>query len=1143
MNILQKITLYLLLYIVLCLPSFAQQVEIPDFNLRAGIADTLNIPDGAPITQEDMNRLTHLDVQDQGIVDLTGLEFANNLTFLQLKSNRIEDISALANLTRLTELHLGGNRIEDISPLANLTQLTVLRLNENGQIEDISSLANLTQLRRADLDRNQIVDVSPLSRLTKLESLDLRINRITDVNPLANLTQLTELRLDENRIIDITPLANLTNLVALWLSDNRITDVTALANLTQLTELRLDNNRIEDVSPLENLTNLKHLDTHNNPIFDPDSPFVEVRDPNLRTAVREALNLPDGVPLTQASMRQLTRLEASDRQITTLTGLEHALNLTELNLAGNNISDLVPIVSPLANLMQLTELHLGGNRIEDIGPLANLTQLTVLRLNENWQIEDISVLANLTKLRKADLDRNEIVDVSPLARLTNLESLDFRRNRIADVSPLANLIQLTELRLNGNRIIDITPLANLTNLVALWLSDNRITDVTALANLTQLTELRLNGNRIVDVSPLARLTNLESLDLRRNPIADHSPLDALALSHFLYDQTCEMPPLPLEPRLENRNYPSIIARWSGFGWPPVRNRPDLSDAENIALHDLRFSVNVFGLNYLKLHNKFTMSGDVDKAIRTRDELISLNPNMIHLVDIDLREAPLDLFPEDWPYWIRDEHGDIFIEWHAGQPEDDHGLMDFRQPAVQDIIVQQAIAVSKCGLFDDIFSDYWHEKWRALSGWDGTREHFFSSLEEEVRAREIIVQRIRAETRPNFLIMGNTNDRIIPRTGPYINGGFMETGIPGNKTGADLEHVINATENALTWLENNLREPRVNALEGFGLPGEALDSPNNRRWMRALTTLSLTHSDGYVSYSESVLAVNPTGSFWYDFWDADLGRPVGEKGQLYQEAEGLYIREFTNGWAVYNHSGETQEITLPEEAKGVASGLMNTRHTLPNLDGEMYLRVKPKNPADVNEDGVVNILDLVVVAQGLGTDKKGVDVNGDGVVNILDLVQVAGALGGGGAAPSASSLDPSMISAADVASWLAHAQGLDVGDANLQRGIRFLQQLLAALTPKKTTLLPNYPNPFNPETWIPYNLAREAEVAITIYDTKGTLVRRLALGNQAAGYYAARGKAAFWDGRNERGEAVASGIYIYQFRAGDYAASRRMVIVK
>ena len=270
-------------------------------------------------------------------------------------------------------------------------------------------------------------------------------------------------------------------------------------------------------------------------------------------------------------------------------------------------------------------------------------------------------------------------------------------------------------------------------------------------------------------------------------------------------------------------------------------------------------------------------------------------------------------------------------------------------------------------------------------------------------------------------------------------------------------------------------------------------------MRVVTTLSLTHSDGYVVYTIPYeTSAAPWTHYWYDFWDADLGRPSGEKSQLYQDIDGLYIREFTNGWAVYNHSGEAQVITLPEEAQGVASGLVKTEHALPNLDGEMYLRVKPANPADVNGDGVVNILDLVAVAQGFGTDKKGVDVNGGGVVNVFDLVQVAGAIGDGGAAPSAYSPDPSIISAADVASWLAGAQGLGVGDANFQRGIRFLEQLLAALTPKETMLLPNYPNPFNPETWIPYHLAREAEVAITIYDTKGTLVRRLALGSQSGG---------------------------------------------
>ena len=213
------------------------------------------------------------------------------------------------------------------------------------------------------------------------------------------------------------------------------------------------------------------------------------------------------------------------------------------------------------------------------------------------------------------------------------------------------------------------------------------------------------------------------------------------------------------------------------------------------------------------------------------------------------------------------------------------------------------------------------------------------------------------------------------------------------------------------------------------------------------------------------------------------------------------------------------------------------------------RVEPPEPTgivgDVNRDGVVNVRDLVFVGSNLGqTGPNDADVNGDGFVNIVDLVKVAGALGAEAAAPSAWHRDSEIApTRADVQRWLAQAKGLDLTDATSQRGVRFLESLLAALTPKETALLPNYPNPFNPETWIPYRLADDADVQITIFDTKGTLVRQLDLGHQPAGYYANRSRAAYWDGRNASGELVASGVYVYKLRAGSYHALRRMVIVK
>ena len=124
---------------------------------------------------------------------------------------------------------------------------------------------------------------------------------------------------------------------------------------------------------------------------------------------------------------------------------------------------------------------------------------------------------------------------------------------------------------------------------------------------------------------------------------------------------------------------------------------------------------------------------------------------------------------------------------------------------------------------------------------------------------------------------------------------------------------------------------------------------------------------------------------------------------------------------------------------------------------------PPVPEDVNRDDVVNVLDLVIVAGAIGAEGADLaaDVNGDGIVNILDLVMVAGALEDAAAAPSSNPKALAMFTASDVRGWLAQTSELDLTKATTQGGIIFLEQLLAALTPKETALLPNYPKPVQP----------------------------------------------------------------------------------
>ncbi len=199
------------------------------------------------------------------------------------------------------------------------------------------------------------------------------------------------------------------------------------------------------------------------------------------------------------------------------------------------------------------------------------------------------------------------------------------------------------------------------------------------------------------------------------------------------------------------------------------------------------------------------------------------------------------------------------------------------------------------------------------------------------------------------------------------------------------------------------------------------------------------------------------------------------------------------------------------------------------------KTQPKYQAwDVNKDGTVNIVDLVMVARMFGTSGVNLpeDVNSNGVVDIVDLVTVATRFGQSGllASPQiAMELNNLRMSASQkVRAYSAvktlYDEGFDIAAYHLERAVDN-----AGLTGKvsESKLLANFPNPFNPETWIPFDLAQDADVSIGIYTPDGRRVRNIEMGYLQAGSYASRNKAAFWDGRNELGERVASGTYFVE----------------
>ena len=401
---------------------------MPDAALRGAVREALILPETVPLTKEQMLELRHLEAGGKGITDITGLEFAQNLVHLHLgnEGNYVTDLSPLATITSLVYINVGGNQVADLRPLANLTNLTGLSLWSN-HVTDVSPLDSLTSLNYLNLANNRISDLSPLVSLIGLETLDLFANEIEDIAPLSDLRDLKELILTYNRVEDFNPLVGLMSLRTLWIKRNPIRDLSPLVQLN-LADLKYDGASLateQTTAPSE----------------------VWIPDAALWTAVRGELGLLPGVPLTKEKMQELTYLDAQNRGVTDITGLEFATNLRELHIGRNPITDLYP----LSNLTTLESLHIWDLSPStpdlDLRPLADLINLEALSLEQNG-ISDIRLLAGLKKLRLLHLTGNRIEDLRPLSELTELRTLWIQENPITDLSPLVGL-HLTDLKYDG----------------------------------------------------------------------------------------------------------------------------------------------------------------------------------------------------------------------------------------------------------------------------------------------------------------------------------------------------------------------------------------------------------------------------------------------------------------------------------------------------------------------------------------------------------------------------------------------------------------------------------------------------------------------------------------------------------------------
>ena len=931
-------------------------------------------------------------------------------------------------------------------------------------------------------------------------------------------------------------------------------DVITAADMATLIDFDAPNINITDLTGLEHATNLIHLDL--------GAELVQV------LGIVNSNSISDISPL--AGLTQLTSLDLENNSISDISPLGGLTNLTQLYLSDNAITD----ISPLGGLYQLTTLWIQSNSITDLSPLGRLTNLTWLDLRSN-AITDISPLAGLYQLISLWLSRNAITDISPLAGLNTLIHLLLDQNSITDISPLAGLYQLTALRLHKNSITDISPLAGLNTLAYLLLHKNSIIDISPLAGLNELTTLFLDNNSISDISPLAGLNQLTELDLRHNSISDISPLvENTGLGSEDYVKLTEN---PLNSVSINTHIPTLQSRGVAVEFstifvqpePPTQtvNIPDpnlRAELENALDKAPGAIITVADMAALTMF----FAGEANISDLTGLEHAT-NLTILWLTTNNISDiSPLAGLTQLTNLWL-DSNSISDISPLAGLTNLTN--LQIWNNSISDL----SPLVANTGLGDGAQVNVWGNFLNALS---------INTHIPALQSRGVTVGF------DNIVVQPGDITQIVDIPDPDLRAAINDI------RGKAPEATITAADmSVLTYLYLFGEERNISDLTGLEhatnltrllLPGNSISDISPLAGLTNLTELELRYNSisdispiaGLTQLTHLYLGLNNisdisalTGLTNLEqllLWNnniSDISAVAGLNQLIFLQLDhnsisdisavtglthltelSLYNNAISDLSPLVENTGLGSEDWVDVRGNPLSTLSINTHiPTLQSRGVAVGFDDIVAQPADVNGDGVVNIFDLVSVASHFGKQGQNLtaDVNRDGVVDILDLVFVAGMFGDAAAAPSANPQAPEILTAAAVRGWLTDAKALEIRDPIMKRGVMVLEQLLVSLTPKETELLANYPNPFNPETWIPYRLAEDALVTLTIYDGAGQVVRTLDVGHQVAAVYENRSEAIYWDGRNGLGETVASGVYFYHLAVGNYSATRKMLILK
>ena len=1146
-----------------------------------------------------LTTLTDLDLDSNSITDISTLEDLTALIWLDLDGNSISNVSALEDLTALETLYLGGNPIVDYEPLRTLktaienagnsisididinnnppvftdgdsttrsvsenkvsgtnigtavsatdedndtltyslggTDAASFSINDDsGQLQTTSVLDYETKssysVTVSVSDGNDGLDIIPVTiditdvDETSITAVNQRTQQVQDaiveeVNGVnnaddvthAHLAVITQLTLSSKGITSLkaSDFSGLTALEYLYLSDNSISDISALEDLTTLTNLDLGYNSITDISALDDLTALEHLALGHNSISDvaalegltalislhlrgnPISDYEPLR--TLKTAIETAGNSIsididiNNNPPVFADGNSTTR-SVSENKVSG-TNIGAAISATDTD-AGTTLTYSLGGTDAASFSIVKTSGQLQTTSVLDYETKSSYS-VTVSVSDGNDGIDIITVTIDIT-----DVDETSITAVNQRTPAVQdaIVAEVFGVNNADDVTH-AHLAVITQLTLSSQGITSLQSgdFSGLTGLTILNLSNNSITDIPSLDGLTALIDLNLSYNSISDISPLDDLTALEQLYLGGNSISDISPLEDLTALTWL--------------TLSNNSITDVsdLEGLTALGHLFLKGNP-IADYE--PLRTLKTAIENAGNSIsidIDINNNLPVFTNGNSTER------SVSENMPSETNIGTAVSATDTDTAD------------ILTYSLGGTDAASFSIDKRSGQLQTTSVLDYETKSSYSVTVSV-SD----------GNDGTDSITVTISVTDVDESSIIAVNQRTQ---------QVQDAIVEE-------------VSGVDNADDVTHAHLAAITRLILSSESITSLKTGDFSGLtALTILYLDdnSISDISTLADLTALEHLDLDDNSISDISVLADLTTLKYLYlsDNSITDISA-LDELTAL--ETLHLLNNSITD---VSDLEGLTALDTLYLGGNPISdyTPLQTLKTAIEDAENSIYIDIDMTNNPPVFTDGsstTRSVAENTEAAQNIGAAVGATDADNDTLTYSLggtdaasfDIVSTSGQL----QTKAALDYETKTSYTVTVTAYDGNSGGdritvtIDVTDV-VENAPAAPSVETSALIPEKTDLLTNFPNPFNPETWIPYQLAKPADVTLTIYDVRGLVVRELKLGHQAAGFYQSRSAAIYWDGRNAFGEKVASGLYFYTLKAGDFTATRKLLIRK